>query len=279
MTNDELIGQFLSQFDSEATVDTYRRGIALFREVTQDVPFASVTVRHVSDFRSSLPGKPATQFTRWVAASSLFRWLALAGYTSSNPFVSVRGPKRVRNRTPRIPTDDQMHALLEVADDDERGVRDRAIVALCAVGLRIAEVCGLQRDDLMSEGDGYVLRVLGKGDRERLVPLAPFATEALLAWLNGHDENGLMFTDTAWPDTPMTTRQVQSAFDRIAKAAGVDGLSPHKLRHHFATRLLRAGADLMSVSQLLGHESIETTQVYLNLDLTDLKRAVALDPL
>lgn len=281
MTNDTLVDQFLDQFDSRATRTTYRFAINLFRDLTGDKPFATVTVSDVSDLRNALTGKPATRSTRWDGISSFFAWLLVAGYIERNPFPVVRGPRRTKNRAPEVPTDEEMHALINAPlGDGWRERRDRAIVALCANGLRVAEVVALGWADLTVKVHLTTIRVVGKGDRERIVPLSRFCARAVSDWAVGSGEaSGPMFRDYARRDRPMTTRQVQSAFDRVAKACGIRGLSPHMLRAHYATRLVLAGADVFSVQKLMGHENIATTQVYVRLDLRNLMKAVSLDKL
>lgn len=279
--NDKLVDLFLSNFSSPDTRTTYKFAINQLRRFLSDKPLIEVDVEDALTFRASMTGKPATQFTRWVGISSFYKWLMVAGYIVYNPFLAVRGPRRTKNRAPVVPSDDQMRLLIGAnAGNDWRSRRDRAIVALCANGLRIAEVTTLTWDDLMDEPEGLTLRVTGKGDRERLVPLSAYCTDAITDWATGcGGASGLMFRDYVHRESPMTTDQVRAAFGRIAKMSGVNGMSPHKLRAHYATRLIRAGADVFSVQQLMGHEDISTTQIYVRLNLTDLRKAVSLDNL
>lgn len=284
MTNEQLVTLFVQQYGSIRTQKTYRQSIRIFTEFVGNKNYASVTVEDASNYRANLTGKPSTQFGRWVGINSFYRWLVVAGYITRSPFAAVRGPKQTRNRTPRIPSDEQIHALISALSvASERDRRDRAIFALCANGFRVAEVASTDWQNVMDDDAGPVVRITGKGDKERLVPLSPFAVTALDDWRKsleaaGKPVTGPLFTDYA-SDKRITTRQVQVAFDRIAKAAQVEGLSPHKLRHHYATRLIRAGADLFSVQKLLGHESIASTQIYVHLDMADLRKAVAKDVL
>lgn len=270
---------FLAQFSSTATRQTYQIAIRLFTEACGGKEPALVTVEDVLAWKTSMSNqKPNTQYTRWVAVKSYFSWLVRCGTIAKNPFELVRGPSRVANYTPRIPTDEAVRAILAWEATTPRDYRDKTVVTLCANGLRIAEICSLGWEDVQIEGNEVTLRVLGKGQKERIVPLSVPAARAMALWhdARGYPQAGPVFTDYV-SGSPMTTRQVQSAFGRITDLVGVKGLSPHALRHHYATRLIRAGVDVFSVQKLLGHSSVSTTQVYVNLDISDLKRAAALD--
>lgn len=272
---------FLAQFDSTATRQTYQTAIRLFAAATGGKEPALVTVEDITAWRNSISTqKPNTQYTRWTAVRSYFDWLSRYGAITKNPFTLVRGPSRVANYTPRIPADEAMRDIMAWEPSTPRDYRDKTVVALCANGLRIAEICSLDWSSVQIEGDEVVIRVLGKGNKERIVPLSAVPAKSLLLWHDsrGKPSSGPVFTDYL-DDSPMTTRQVQCSFNRVASEAGVKGLSPHALRHHYATRLIRAGVDVFSVQKLLGHSSVSTTQVYVNLDLRDLKAAAAKDTL
>jgi integrase/recombinase XerD len=167
----------------------------------------------------------------------------------------------------------EVERLLEAAA--EAGVRDRALLELLyAAGLRVSEAIGLDREDLSL--DGAFVRVIGKGDKERLVPIGEVALDWLVTWLEGPwpallarshvapvrggplflgDRGGRLGRQAAW-----------AAVTGAAKRAGLSGkVSPHTLRHSFATHLLEGGADLRVVQELLGHASISTTQLYTHL--------------
>ena len=177
---------------------------------------------------------------------------------------------------PEVLTVDEVDALLTTATDDSAtGIRDRALLELLyACGLRISEAVGLDRDDLSLE-EGLV-RVIGKGDRERQVPVG----EVALGWLRRYIEEvrPAWLGSTALPlprGGPLFLSVRGDRFDRrrawemlvsTARKAGLpNGVSPHTLRHSFATHLLEGGADLCIVQELLGHANINTTQLYTHL--------------
>jgi integrase/recombinase XerD len=232
------------------------------------------------------PGLAPTSLRRRAAAiRGFYRFAYGDGLITTDVAAHLDLPRQPR-LLPETLTVDETVALLEAAGDvppedreptDADGVRlrDRALVELLyAAGLRVSEALGLDREHLAAEG-GFV-RVIGKGDRERLVPVGDVALE----WLNRY----LAWPRPAWlervgegdgPGTPVfvTTRggrlgrhQAWAAVKAAAGAAGLgDRVSPHTLRHSFATHLLEGGADLRVVQELLGHASISTTQLYTHL--------------
>jgi integrase/recombinase XerD len=165
--------------------------------------------------------------------------------------------------------------LLEAASASAGGIRDRALLELLyAAGLRVSEAIGLDREDLSL--DGAYVRVIGKGDKERLVPIGEVSTDHLDAWLEGpraeliarhHVEplrGGPLFLGDR--GRRLARQQAWAAVIGAAERAGLGGkVSPHTLRHSFATHLLEGGADLRVVQELLGHASISTTQLYTHL--------------
>lgn len=282
MTNESLVSLFISQQNSEETKQTYLRGLRVFSDFIGSKPLTSVSDVDVVAWKKALDDsglKPSSRFTRWTAARSFFDWLTKTGRIPFSPFAAVKAPKKVKNQSPIIPTNDEFRLILNsVEHGTTRGVRDKAILHLLGTGLRVSEVSSLRLDDYQAiEGtEDRVVKIVGKGMKERYVPLSVSTEEAIEGWLNVRcDDSDYLFTDTS--GGPMTRKQVQTAFRRAAVAAGVRGLSPHKFRHHYATRLIRAGANVFAVQQLLGHESVSTTQVYVNIDMSDKLEAAKLD--
>ena len=270
MTSEETL--FLAQQNSEKTKQTYERGLRLLAEFTNDRPPVEITDVDVVAWKQALAASgqaPASQFSAWSGAKSFFTWLVRSGRLARSPFDAVKSPKVTANRSPRIPTAEEFSRLVaNVADD-----RDRAIIYLLANGLRVSEVVNIRANDLLIDRDEstVLVRVIGKGDKERLVPLSEPAARALGRWLRHQINPDRLF----W----VTVRQVQEAVYRTARRAGVAGISAHSLRHYYATRLIRSGAPLPAVQKLLGHERLNTTQVYVNLDVSDAIAASKLDPL
>lgn len=217
---------------------------------------------------------------------SFMRFLCREGVLKENPLRVVASPRREK-RLPRVLYQREAKRLVE-APSQGRGnlragplrVRDRAILeVLYASGIRISELVGLQIGDV--DLDGGYLRVLGKGSKERLVPIGQYAVKALKAYLRRGrpqllKEKGGRFEGALFLNKyggRISTRGVRGVIKGYAAEAGIEGgVSPHTLRHSFATHLLDGGADLRAVQDLLGHARLSTTQVYTHLSKERLKR-------
>jgi integrase/recombinase XerC len=203
------------------------------------------------------------------AVRSMLRWAALHGLIASNPAVELRSPKLDRS-LPRVLKTSEAADLCELPPpDDPIAVRDRALLELLyGSGLRVAEACALDVDDV--DVAAGTTTVVGKGRKQRMVPLSAHACSALRAYLSevrpvllerkGSETQGApLFLNTR--GRRLGTRGVRAALSKYSSSAGRP-VSPHALRHSFATHLLDGGADLRSVQELLGHESLGTTQIY-----------------
>ena len=192
---------------------------------------------------------------------SCFRYLARLGLVELNPARQVRSPRLPRRLPSFLPKDESKELLDAPLERSEAGLRDRALLELLyATGLRVAECCGLDLDDV--DRRRGAVRVLGKGGKERVVPAGDAALEALDAWLSVRGEGGgALFTSLR--GSRLSTRSVHRIVKRRARAAGIDRrVSPHTLRHTFATHMLGEGADLRLIQELLGHSRLSTTQRY-----------------
>ncbi len=210
------------------------------------------------------------------AVRGLLRFACREGVREDNPASTVRMPKFPR-KLPRHLRPGEVEALLEApAADEPLGRRDRAwLELLYATGLRVGELVSLDWDDLDLEG--RVLRVLGKGGKERMVPFGRPAAQALRTWLESwaavRDGEGALgpggepvFVNHR--GGRLTDRSVRRLLDRYVEAAALAaGVHPHTLRHTFATHLLEGGADLRAIQELLGHSSLATTQRYTHLEV------------
>ena len=201
------------------------------------------------------------------ALRTFFKYLMREGVVEANPARSVATPKREKHLPSVMQTSD-IALLLEQPDlSSSLGIRDRAwLELLYASGLRISELVGIDLEAI--ELRARLVKVFGKGSKERIVPFGSKAEEALRAWLAVRD---------APPDEPalfvnyrgarITTRSVRRLFEGYVRAASLRaGISPHTMRHSFATHLLNAGADLRGIQELLGHASLSTTQKYTHLN-------------
>jgi len=212
--------------------------------------------------------KRSTAARKLAALRSFFRYLKRHGKIATNPALSVATPKQ-EHRLPRLLSVVEMSHLLEVPDDSTAlGARDRAILELLyATGVRVSELTALDFDDLdLSEG---MMRVRGKGRKERMVPVGSKAVQAVGKYLRrrsglesrpgvGKEAIFLNFRGTR-----LNVRSVRRLLNQALETAAIARkISPHTLRHSFATHLLDAGADLRSIQELLGHSSLSTTQKY-----------------
>lgn len=223
----------------------------------------------VRDFRSTLKVSrlaPATVNLALAAVDHLYRTLALG-----SPQV---GREPIPQAAPRALDEDQLRRLLRIADV-AASPRDRAVVGLLGfAGLRIGEVAALDIADVsLSARHGEVTVRRGKGDRYRVVPLPPSGRQWLAGWLAVRGvEPGPLFPGPT--GDAITTRSLGRAVSRLGALAGLDGLSPHVLRHTWATRLVRRGVDIVLVAELAGHARIDTTRRYALPSAADRQAAI-----
>jgi integrase/recombinase XerC len=216
---------------------------------------------------------------RLASLRSFFRFGQREGWTKSNPAKPLRNPRKGRS-LPHFLSAEDIGLLLESPPaNDPMGLRDRAILeTMYSAGLRVSEVVGLNDGDLDFEAD--VLRIRGKGRRERLSPVGSYAIRALKRWLGLRK---LSSRESSGPAAPvfvnkfgrrLTTRSVARMLEKYLKTNGLDTrTTPHSLRHSFATHLLDRGADIRSVQELLGHKSLVTTQIYTHISSSALRQA------
>ena len=241
-----------------------------------------------ADLRAFLAGlhrtrEPATRGRKLAALRTFFAWLVREGRCALDPTAGIPGPRQAPRLPRPLPVDECMALCDSVARgpadaEDPRALRDRALLELLyGAGLRVGEVAQLDvRDVDLHRGD---VRVLGKGGKERVVPLPAAARQAIAAWLDLRRGPGLLaeplFTALrrgtgARPapgsrPTPrrLGVRDIRRVLASRARQAGVaGGVHPHRLRHSYATHLLDMGADLREIQELLGHASLSTTQRY-----------------
>ncbi len=219
----------------------------------------------------------ATIHLKMSALRSFYKWLVRIQRVKQNPLIGLTLPKKSR-KLPKFLTIHQIESLLNapLADKDPKNVlavwRDKAILeTLYSAGLRIHELVQLNDDNVDLLGE--IIRVRGKGKKERLSPLGGPAAETLQKYLElrGRSARGPLFVNRF--GGRMTARSVQRMLKKYLLAVGLDpSLTPHKLRHSFATHMLDAGADLRSVQELLGHANLPSTQIYTHITPERLKK-------
>jgi integrase/recombinase XerC len=213
----------------------------------------------------------ATVARKLAAVRSCFRFLARRGALPANPARQVRSPRLGRRLPSFLPVDEATVLLNAPPEPSAAGARDRALLELLyASGLRVAEGCGLDLDDL--DEARRTVRVVGKGDKERVVPVGETALEALAAHLamRGRQRGPLFLNARGGRLTPRSAHRIVRA---RARQVGIDQrVTPHTLRHSFATHMLGAGADLRLIQELLGHSRLSTTQRYTHVSPEHLMR-------
>ncbi|QOJ01490.1 MAG: tyrosine recombinase XerC [Phycisphaeraceae bacterium] len=248
----------------EAKVETVTRAI---RGASSDL------VRQFLGYLGEQQYSAATMARKIATLRSFYKWADKRGLSAVNPMTVIRTPRQSK-RLPKAITIDQVEKLLSApSDSDLLGRRDRAMLeTLYSTGLRVSELVGLNFTDLDVQGEA--LHIRGKGKKERIVPLGSHALRAIARYLELMQEDARvsavdpgrrpLFVNKH--GGRLSSRSVRRKLDKYLKMAGLDPtISPHTLRHTFATHLLDNGADLRSVQELLGHQSLSTTQVYTHL--------------
>ena len=270
---------------SPHTVAAYRGDLARYLEflgsrglITPD----QVTPDDLRSFVDSLEGAASTVARKLSSIKNFHRFLLAEGVVVTDPSSPLPSPARA-TRLPKALTVDQVGRLLDsVIGDDSHALRDRALLEfLYATGARISEALGLSVDDVLGD-DGRVsevIRVTGKGQKQRIVPVGSYARAAMDSYLTRSRPALVRGQKKATPAVFLGLRGaelsrqnawliVQSAANR----AGLEGLvSPHTLRHSFATHVLSGGADIRVVQELLGHASVATTQIYTKVTIDTLR--------
>lgn len=237
-----------------------------------------------NDIRSYMANLNEQQYSKSTIARkvatlrSFYKFLMKRNQIDSNPVASIRTPKQEK-KLPRFLEYEEVKRLLECPPiENWLGSRDRAIMeTLYSTGLRVSELVALNMDDIDFLGE--VIHVRGKGKKERVAPIGSSALQAIQHYMefrnkraqsNGNFDPKVLFVNKH--GQRLSTRSVRRKMDKYLKMAGLDpAISPHTLRHSFATHMLNNGADLRSVQELLGHQTLSTTQVYTHLTTSKLK--------
>ena len=262
---------------SEHTIDSYSRDINKFLTFMNDEGYTLKTVdaNLIRNFlrHEVISGKgKRTNQRRIVAMRRFYEWLLKNQYVQYNPFLTIKSPKHDAT-LPDFLHEEEVETLIE-ADakrEDFLAKRDHAIIILLyASGIRVSELVNLKLQDVNLKN--RTMRIVGKGKKERIVPFSNLALESINDYLM-NCRNLILFKNSI--DKPsnalflnnkgeqITTRGIQYILKQIENKTGIHlELHPHKMRHTFATHLLEKGADLRTIQEILGHSSLETTQVY-----------------
>ena len=287
---DETVARFLAFMEAEKnasprTLEAYRRSLGQYRGWMAG-RFTAWQDCTTGDFRTWLYEalnqelKPATIRLRFAALRSFYLYLMRREGLSANPLETLALPK-ARHSLPVHLNLSQMEELLSLplrTPPDKKSppwlpLRDAAILELFySCGMRLSELVSLNADALQDDGD--CVRVLGKGRKVRIIPVGEYAREAISRYreLAALEPRGPLFISRL--HRRMSGRSIQLMLDKYLRISSIPfHISPHKLRHTFATHMLDAGADLRSVQELLGHASLSTTQIYTHVTKARLKEA------
>lgn len=260
---------------SPHTVLNYRidlKELALFLE-EKKVSTEKVNYLHLRQFLAGLRlkhPKPRTVSRKLSAIRSFFKFLCREGYLKTNPSSLLSSPK-LDKLLPNFLSEEEISRLIEAPSlEDIFGLRDRAILeTLYSTGMRIGELVGLDIKDI--DLISNMVKVMGKGKKERLLPIGDEALRILRRYLEKRQSNSpAVFLNKN--GTRLTGRGIRNMLNKyIRQTSQKEHISPHTLRHSFATHLLNRGADLRSVQELLGHANLSTTQIYTHLTTDRLK--------
>lgn len=259
---------------SKHTLTNYKLDLGQFKIFTNDVDIEKIDYITLRGYLAYLKKQGHTKRTiarKLSSIRSFFKFLCRDGYLTSNPSISVAGLKPDR-RLPLFLTIGEVERLIDSAKNTASGLRDRAILeTLYSTGIRVSELVGINIEDV--DFIASSIRVYGKGKKERLLPIGEHALKAIDEYLNlDTRQRGALFLNRR--GGRLSARSIERILNKYIRIAGLkQGVSPHTLRHSFATHLLDRGADLRSVQELLGHSSLSTTQIYTHLSTARLKSA------
>ena len=287
----EYIERFITWLADEKgyslhTIVNYRRDLLEFADVAGcEIDVKEIGTHIIRNYVYSLntKNKSSSVARKLSALRTFFKFLEQEGLVEKNPMGSISRPKQEQH-LPVFLSVDEVFSLLESPGDEETfGLRDRAMLELLySTGMRVAELVGCDIASL--DFDTEMVRVRGKGNRERMVPIGGPALKALRDYFIQRDvqlktrlQQGKKFNREAVflnsRGGRLTTRSVERLTAAYGLKAGIDKpVTPHVLRHSFATHLLEMGADMRSVQELLGHASLSTTQKYTHLDMVHLMK-------
>lgn len=262
---------------SPNTVGSYCHDVEAFLNSKGAVP-SSVTSSDIESYLGSIKVSKRSSARILSALRSFFDWCVQEGQTKDNPAALVDSPK-LGKYLPAVLSVDEVSAIMDSVDlKAPAGKRDRAILeVLYGCGLRVSEAASLRISKINFE-DGFV-DVIGKGDKQRLVPLGEMAADAIRAYLEDRPlpysraQEDILFLNKF--GKPLSRVSIFNMVKKQAMIAGIHKeISPHTFRHSFATHLIENGADLRIVQEMLGHESILTTEIYTHIDSSTWHRSV-----
>ncbi len=264
------------------SVDAYMRDLRQFAHFILrlwDLPPQKVEAPMIERYMAWLfdKGREKTSQARALSSiKSFFNFLMIEDRIEASPAEFIQMPKFGRQLPDILSTQEIDRIIASIDSSSVKGLRDQAMLeVLYSCGLRVSELTSLRFQDLFF-GEGYI-RVIGKGDKQRIVPISSIARERIQRYLdkrpNGGSNQEIVFLNNRGGQ--LTRVMIFTILKEAARRAGINKrISPHTLRHSFATHLLEGGASIRQVQEMLGHESILTTEIYTHLDSSHLRRTV-----
>ena len=269
---------------SKNTVEAYMRDYTSFASFVlrqYDVPPTKVeqymVERYLAFLFEECRHAKASQARELSGVKAFYNYLLLNDKIEQSPTELITTPKRSRPLPDVLSVEEIEQIINSIPLDTPKGVRDRAMLELLySCGLRVSELTALRLSDLFF-GEGYI-RVLGKGSKQRLVPIGNVARERIMIYMDCRESKKAKDKDILFLNNrgkALTRVMIFTIIREAVERAGIDKtVSPHTFRHSFATHLLAGGASIRQVQEMLGHESIETTEIYTHLDTSRLRETV-----
>ena len=264
---------------SENTIESYKRDLNKFLEYNKNTSIDNISNEDLKKYIKYLNdnGLNEKSIARNISSlKSFYKFLVISKYISSNTSDSLYLPK-IKKSLPSTLTEEEVMSLLDIDLTDNFSYRNKAMLELLyATGLRVSELINLKLQDIDFSQD--IIRTFGKGSKERIIPIGDYAKEYLEKYIYEYrssmlkkDNNEYIFLNNHGKQ--MTRQGFFKIIKKIAKEKGINKeLSPHTLRHSFASHLLKYGADLRTIQELLGHSDISTTQIYTHITNEELKQ-------
>ena len=273
--NKKIIEEFIDylRFErkySENTISSYKRDLNKINIYIKK-EFTKLNKKDIQNYIQKLSKEENTSsVSRCISTlKSFYKFLEINKYTNSNPLTTITNPK-TQKKLPKVLSEEEIDKLLDINLNTNFDYRNKAMLELMySSGLRVSELVNLKVNDIDLVNSS--VRIFGKGSKERIIPLNDYATIALKNYilyyrtsLFKHGENNYLFLNNH--GNKMTRQGFFKILSKIAKEKNIKTeFSPHTLRHSFATHLLKHGADLRSIQELLGHSDISTTQIYTHI--------------
>ena len=267
---------------ADNTVDSYMSDLAKFAHFIlrmYDLPPIKVEPEMISKYMArlyDLGREKSSQARALSSIKSFYNYLLLDGKLEASPAEFIEAPKSSRPLPDTLSTEEIDRLISSIDDSTSKGLRDRAILeVLYSCGLRVSDLCNLRLGDMFF-GEGYI-RVVGKGNKQRLVPISGIARDRIQLYMDqrktiSRKEETLFLNNRG---SKLTRVMIFTIIKQACQRAGITKkISPHTFRHSFATHLLEGGASIRQVQELLGHESILTTEIYTHLDTDHLRQTL-----